>query len=119
MDENKKKVDEGWKEQVEKEKEQIKEGAEEKQDFSVPEPTFSFFVTTLSVQASISLGFLENPATNKKEENLEQAKFLIDTLSMVQEKTKGNLSDEEKNLLDNLLFELRNAYIAKTKGSAE
>lgn len=116
MDEIKKKVDESWKDQVDKEKEEIKEGTNEQAGFTTPEPTFSFFVTTLSVQASISLGFLENPATNKKEENLEQAKFLIDTLTMVQVKTKGNLTDEEKTLLDNLLFELRNAFISKTKG---
>jgi hypothetical protein len=116
MDEIKKKVDESWKDQVEKEKEEIKEGVGEG-SFTIPEPTFSFFVTTLSVQASISLGFLENPATKKKEENLEQAKFLIDTLTMIQEKTKGNLNNEESTLLENLLYELRNAYIAKTQGS--
>lgn len=116
MDEIKKKVDESWKDEVQKEKEKIKEAGSDAAGFDVPEPTFSFFVTTLSVQASISLGFLENPATNKKEENLDQAKFLIDTLIMIQEKTKGNLSDEEKTLLENLLFELRNAYVAKTQG---
>ena len=52
---------------------------------------FNFFITTLALQASISLGQVPNPATNKTEEDLTQAKFLIDTLGVLQEKTKGNL----------------------------
>ena len=81
-----------------------------------PEPDFSFFVTTLSLQASIDLGEVPNPVTNKKEENLIQAKFLIDTLGMLKEKTKGNLTPEEANFLENVLYELRMQYISKTKG---
>ena len=83
--------------------------------FIPPEPDFNFFVTTLSLQAAIALGEVENPATNKKEEDFTQAKFLIDTLGMLKEKTKGNLSTDESNLLDNVLYELRIQYIAKNK----
>lgn len=80
------------------------------------EPDFSFFVTTLSIQASIALGTMPNPATKKEEENLNQAKLIIDTLTMLKEKTKGNLGKEEEELLENLLYELRMVYVSKNKG---
>jgi uncharacterized protein YjaG (DUF416 family) len=112
MDEIKKSSDETWKETVEKEKENLKK----ENKFIPPEPDFNFFITTLSLQASIALGQMANPVTNKKEEDLTQAKFLIDTLGMLKEKTKGNLSTDETNLLENLLYELRIQYVSKTKG---
>ncbi|MCM8797188.1 MAG: DUF1844 domain-containing protein [Candidatus Omnitrophica bacterium] len=115
MDEIKKNIDESWKETVEKEKEALKK----ENKFVPPEPDFNFFVTTLAIQASISLGQVPNPATNKTEEDLNQAKFIIDTLGMLKEKTKGNLSSEETNLLENLLYELRMQYIAKTRQKGE
>lgn len=89
----------------------------EEAKFTPPVPDFNFFITTLSLQASIALGQVPNPATNKNEQDLTQAKFLIDTLGMLKEKTKGNLSAEEENLLENLLYELRTSYISKTKGA--
>lgn len=111
-DEIKKNIDDSWKETVEKEKETLKKEGK----FVPPQPDFNFFVTTLALQTSISLGQVPNPATNKKEEDLTQAKFLIDTLGMLKEKTKGNLTTEEVNLLENMLYELRMVYISKTKG---
>jgi len=112
MDEIKKKVDESWKDAVEKEK---KEKGDDS-SFGPPEPSFGFFVTTLAIQASIFLGVLENPATNKKEENLSQAKFIIDTLDMLKTKTAGNLNQEEANVLDNVLYELKMTYVSKITG---
>lgn len=76
---------------------------------------FNFFVTTMGLQASIFLGVLENPVTKKKGEDLTQAKFIIDTLEMIKEKTSGNLTQEENNLLENVLYELRMQYVEKTK----
>ena len=118
MDEIKKKVDESWKQNVEKEKELGKEKAasQEKSEFVPPIPDFKFFITTLALQTSIALGHMANPATQKIEEDLTQAKFIIDTLGMLQEKTKGNLTGEEAGSLENLLYELRVAYVAKEKG---
>jgi uncharacterized protein YjaG (DUF416 family) len=92
---------------------------EKKNNFVPPKPDFNFFITTLGLQAAIFLGEVANPATNKKEEDLTQAKFLIDTLTMLKEKTKGNLNDEEDKLLDNLLYELRTQYIAKAEKGSE
>ena len=112
MDETNKNIDESWKEAAEKEKEELK-----KEGGLMPsEPDFSFFITTLALQAAISLGRVPNPATDKKEENLPQAKFLIDTLGMLKDKTKGNLNKEEAELLENVLYELRMQYISQSQG---
>lgn len=111
MDENLKKNDENWKETVNKEKEELKNQGK----FTPPEPDFNFFVTTLALQASIALGQVPNPATNKAEYEPQQAQFLIDTLGMLQEKTKGNLKEDESKLLENVLYELRSIYLSKQK----
>lgn len=114
MDEKDKFIDESWKDAVEKERVSKEEG-----EFFPQEPDFIFFITTLSLQASISLGQVPNPATNKKEENIKQAKFIIDTLNMLKEKTKGNLNQEESGFLENLLYELRMLYISKVNGTVK
>ncbi|PIQ89950.1 MAG: hypothetical protein COV72_00105 [Candidatus Omnitrophica bacterium CG11_big_fil_rev_8_21_14_0_20_42_13] len=110
-DENKN-IDEVWKEAAEKEKSasREKDGAE-----FMPEPDFSFFLSTLAIQAAIFLGDIPNPSTNEPEENLPQAKFIIDTLGVLKEKTVGNLSTEEDSLIDKMLYDLRMKYMAKTK----
>ena len=115
MDEKEKNIDESWKEAAEKEKEALKKEGK----FVAPTPDFNFFITTLALQASIALGQVPNPATNKTEEDPTQAKFLIDTLGMLKEKTKGNLTADETNLLESLLYELRMLYISKNKGEAK
>lgn len=112
-EETKKNIDENWKELAEKEKANLKE---EGKSLHL-EPDFSFFITTLALQASIFLGVVANPETNQKQENLPQAKFIIDTLSLLKEKTKGNLNKEELDLLENILYELRLGYVSKTKNT--
>ncbi|MBU1906372.1 MAG: DUF1844 domain-containing protein [Candidatus Omnitrophica bacterium] len=114
MEEDKKNIDESWKQAVEKETSKT----QETKGFVPPEANFNFFITTLSLQATIALGEVANPATNKKEQDLSQAKFLIDILNMLKEKTKGNLSSEESTLLENLLYELRMQFINKSKSLA-
>jgi hypothetical protein len=74
--------------------------------FTPKEPNFRIFLTSLSLQVAIALGRLENPVTHKYERNIPQAEFLIKTLKMLAEKTKGNLTSEEENLLQNILSEL-------------
>jgi hypothetical protein len=111
MEERNKNIDEAWKKAVEKDKENPKNGG----GFVSPDANFNFFVTTIALQASINLGVMENPATGKKEQNLPQAKFIIDTLAVLKEKTKGNLTPEEGNLLENVLYELRMQYIVSSR----
>jgi hypothetical protein len=104
-----KNIDETWKETVEKEKEELKKEGKPVYE----EPDFNFFITTFSLQAAIALGEVANPVTSKKEENLPQAKFIIDTIALLKEKTRGNLTAEESKLLENVLYELRMGYISR------
>ncbi|HKB85234.1 MAG TPA: DUF1844 domain-containing protein [Ignavibacteriaceae bacterium] len=63
--------------------------------------------------AMMSLGRMNNPVTNKIEVNLEYAKMAIDTLDMLKERTRGNLSQYEEQFLDETLKELKLIYVAE------
>ncbi len=78
---------------------------------SLPEVNFSALVFSLSTQAVIQLGEMEDPLTKQKDPNIPQAKQTIDILEMLKEKTEGNLTPEEQSLLDNLLYDLRMRYV--------
>lgn len=65
--------------------------------------------------AMMSLGQIENPVAGKVEKNVEFAKLSIDTLDMIKEKTKGNLSEYEEKFLDETLREVKLAYVTETK----
>lgn len=113
-EQNQKKIDESWKETVEKQK---KEELHQPDSVQVPEVDFMNFITSLSLQSLISLGEIESPFTNKKELNIKQARFLIDTLDMIKQKTAGNLAEEESKVLESMLYELKMKYIEKNKGA--
>jgi hypothetical protein len=77
----------------------------------LPEITFASFLVSLSSSAFISLGQLPDPHTGKAEKNLPLAKQTIDLLGLLRDKTRNNLTAEEENLFDHLLYDLRMAYI--------
>ncbi|MCX5672648.1 MAG: DUF1844 domain-containing protein [Planctomycetota bacterium] len=78
----------------------------------IPPASFPTLVETLATQAAIFLSDRVDPETGQSLQHLELAKHTIDLLSMLEEKTKGNLTDEEKRVLDSMLYELRMAYIS-------
>jgi Domain of unknown function (DUF1844) len=90
--------------------------AEESKD-APAEPTLDFFnyIASLGFQTMIFLGEMPNPITNQVEKNLKQAKFLIDTLVILRDKTKGNLSKEEDDLLNGSIYELQLRYVDLSK----
>lgn len=108
-----KNVDESWKEAAKK------EAVKELPKDNMPPVDFSSFVTSLGLQAMIFLGEIPNPVTNKKEENLAQAEFLIDTLIMLRDKTHGNLSAEEAKMLEGFVYELQMRFVEKQKNIAK
>ncbi|MFT5206606.1 MAG: hypothetical protein ACI9CF_000345 [Candidatus Omnitrophota bacterium] len=70
------------------------------------EPDFTFFLSTLAMKALISMGEAPNPTTKAKEVNLDEARYMINLIKLIQEKTKGNLNEQEegsfKRLLDHI-----------------
>jgi len=77
----------------------------------------NFFQLVLSLQmaAMQQMGKITSPISGKVERNLMQAKASIDMLNMLSEKTKNNLTKEEKDLLDRILYELRMNYVDESK----
>ena len=76
---------------------------------------FSTFIMSLTSSAFYHLGDMPDPSTGKKEVNLPAVQQTIDMLAMLREKTKGNLKEDEKKLLEQLVYELQVKYVAKTK----
>lgn len=79
----------------------------------IPPASFSFLVSTIATQASVALGLIANPATNKVETNLDMAKHFIDTLALLEGKTKGNLTSDESKLLAQATSQLQAAYVSQ------
>lgn len=136
----KKKVDESWKERARLEREKVEQAAEAHKGEPIAKPAdapapeelgeemeegyeqgelppvnFLGFIAGIAAQASIYLGFVENPFTGKKEEDLEAAKHVIDTLAMLRDKTKGNLDETESMYLGDLLYGLQMEYVKRGK----
>jgi uncharacterized protein DUF1844 len=84
------------------------------QQDQLPPPSFSFLVATHAAQISTLLGQQPNPMTGKTEVRLDMAKHFIDTLSILEEKTKGNLTADEASLLSAVLHQSRVGFIAAT-----
>jgi len=79
---------------------------------------FIEFVMMHAQNAALFLGQIPNPKTGEGEVNLELAKMFIDQLDMVQEKTRGNLTNEEATVLRNALSNLQMAYVEVAHGHA-
>ena len=79
-----------------------------------PEPNLQLLVSTFAAQAAVGLGQMPNPATDEAGVDLAQAKFAIDMLQIIEEKTKGNRTEEEDKFLGDILYQLRMVYIDKS-----
>jgi hypothetical protein len=88
-----------------------KESPEFSREEAFPEVNFVNFVLSLSTTAMYHFGDFPDPISQKAQRNLAAAKQTIDILGMLRSKTEGNLDDNEKSLLDGLLFELRMRYV--------
>jgi hypothetical protein len=116
-DEKKIIVDEDWKQQAEKEKEKLVAEEEADQQKSeqkhrvLPKGDFAGLVSMLFTQTLFSLGFIQVKGEEKRQPDLALAKYNIDMLEMLEEKTKGNLGNDEQKALADTLNELRMAYV--------
>ena len=76
-----------------------------------PEINFSTFILSLNASALASLGLIDDPVAGEKNKNLDMGNQTINILAMLQEKTKGNLTREENKMLEDILYNLRLAYV--------
>ena len=83
-----------------------------------PPPDFSTFVLSIAFTAQLHLGLVPNPDSGKVSADLVAAKQTIDMIGMLQEKTKGNLTAEESQLLKNTLNELRMGFVQIAESAA-
>lgn len=88
--------------------------AEARREAPLPEINFATFVVSLNASALLHLGAIEDPETGQTNKNLAMAKQTIDILSLLEQKTEGNLTNEEKNLLKNILYDLRIIYVKES-----
>ncbi len=77
----------------------------------LPEVNFPTFIMSLNASALVHLGIIEDPATGQSTKNLPIAKQTIDIISMLEKKTRGNLSKDEEEIVKNILYDLRLAYV--------
>ena len=113
-----KKVDESWKNTVEKEKSTVEtpQGAVKPSTAEGKDSAFSHFLSTLAMQAFAALGEIPDPMTGETRLEPKQAKYLIDILEMLHKKTSGNLSADESAVFEDLLYQLRTKFVQKSQG---
>jgi hypothetical protein len=114
-------VDDDWKKQAQEEKRRLAEqaspageadeggGAGEPRE--LPPADFSTLVSFLATQVMMSLGAYQDSQAGRRYVDLAVAKHYIDTLAMLEQKTKGNLNEEETGLLNSVLYQLRMSYV--------
>jgi hypothetical protein len=84
------------------------------QDTALPEISFINLILSLSTSVLIQVGEIQDPMTQQAEKNLPLAKQTIDLISLLQQKTKGNLTPEEEKLMESVLYDLRMRYVKAT-----
>jgi hypothetical protein len=125
-------IDEDWKSQVQAEKEEAAkakptptDGAGEETepaeagDPQMPPASFELLVTSLATEALMALGQMPHPATGKAQAQRNLAKYLIDTLEMLRDKTKGNLPPSEEQLIESVLHQMRLLFVETANAPAK
>lgn len=118
-----KRVDEDWKRraQAEKEVDSAKVGpgqpapAGAARAEAKTHPLFGGLIESLASQALLYMGAMRDPMTGQSHQDLHQAQTMIEMLGMIEEKTKGNLSKEEAEMLKQVLDEVRMQYVRLTQ----
>ena len=129
-DEKKIIIDEDWKSQVEAEREAAAQPTEsessddagdatrtgdaapaDENDPPMPPASIGMLMSSLATEAMISMGVVPHPVTGEVIKRRNQAKYLIDTLDLLKTKTAGNLTPDEALALDDVLHQLRMAYV--------
>jgi len=115
-------VDEDWKAEMQAEKEKLNEAAQQEEEAAraggegqLPPANFVTLVNSLMMQTLMAMGGVEDPESKKRIVDLNLARFHIDMLGVLEEKTRGNLTDEENKVLAQVLHELRMNFLGFAK----
>lgn len=127
MSENKLIIDEDWKSQVQAEKAAGGESAStggsaggtqasqqhvpDPGDIPMPPASLDMLITTLATEVLVALGAVPHPATGQTQVHRNQAQFLIDTIDVLRQKTKGNLTPDEQQMIESVLHQLRMVFL--------
>ncbi len=118
-------IDEGWKAQVEREREEAEKQADVAPESTVDEleeagmSLFDYLVSTLAAQTMISLGLVAEEGQEKVVVDLGTAQHLVETLTMLREKTEGNLSEDESKNLNEAIPELQRVFALRAQQARE
>ena len=85
--------------------------SEEPNSVPLPDVNFSTFLFSLNTSALVHLGEIPEFGSGEIKKDITLAQHTIDTLAMLQEKTVGNLAEDEKGFLEHILFDLRMRYV--------
>jgi hypothetical protein len=118
-------IDSDWKAEAQAEKERLSNQVESDTAApgrgsgagKMPEANFETLVSTMATQALFSMGAIPDPRTGQRVAHLDLARHHIDMLGVIEEKTKGNLTEEEQKMLSTTVYELRNTYIQVSNAS--
>ena len=113
-------ADEEWKKSVAEEKARMRSAEAPAQGDAagrgpLPEASLEVFIAGLATQTLVALGDLPHSTTGKAEADLEEASYLIDTIGMLEGKTRGNLTPRESSYIKNILTDLRIRYVNATQ----
>ena len=114
-------VDEDWKAQAKRESEELDEKLEaqaEAERRALPEASFLQFLSGIATQALMQLGVIENPFLQKKSVDLDAARYSIDIIGILEQKTKGNLTPDEERYVKAAIHDLRMRYVEVASGKA-
>jgi hypothetical protein len=116
-------IDEDWKNKAQKEKEvlKVKENIEkedkdagQQEQQPLPQGDFSSLISLLATQAMFAMGIITTEKDKEPKKDLRLAKFHIDMLEAIEEKTKGNLTEQEQKFLSGTLSQLRMGFVNAT-----
>ena len=117
-------IDEDWKEQAKHDKEALAEQEEKEKEEAkkhagkhgpLPKGDFAALISMLATQAFYAMGVIKVNEQDEREPDMEMAKYSIDILETLEEKTKGNLSEQESTVLTKTLSQLRMAFVELSK----
>src|SRR5215212_5214836 len=120
-------IDEDWKSKVEAEKAEAEkaksapaatnEDESDLADPAMPPASFEMLLTTLATEALVALGQVPHPVTGKTQVQRNQAKFFIDTVDILRQKTAGNLTTTEQQVIESLLHQMRLVFVQTASGA--